>query len=65
MKQKDHNDSLKSLLKVCNEIKPGHTAAAPAAACLTYLSLGFFGTVALGQFSFSKKLSSFYFGKKV
>jgi hypothetical protein len=35
-------------------MKPEETAAVPAAACVANLSLGFSGTVALGQFSFSK-----------
>jgi hypothetical protein len=36
-------------------MKPEETAAVPAAACVTNLSPGFFDTVALAQFIFSKK----------
>ena len=44
------------------EMKPEETATVPAAACVANLSPGFSGTVALGQFSFSKTISIFYFG---
>jgi hypothetical protein len=45
-------------------MKPGQTAAAPAAVCVTYLHPTFFGTVALVWFSFPKKQNQTFILRK-